>query len=183
MLARCGTIVLVFQRTFATITYHEVSSLSISSYIPAMIVSLASREVLKLRDGFALKLTLKRVRLDAEMGWFGVLKWVVFGCSDEGCGTLSDQERLDFEKIMGNLLSSREVQQGTLSDQGTEHGTSKKIWEGYIDFESDPWPHVSATAKSRPSDSLTIHQDLCTLFPALGHLQALHIGITIANYI
>ncbi|GJS57922.1 hypothetical protein Tco_0652706 [Tanacetum coccineum] len=32
--------------------------------------------------------------------------------------TLSDQERLDFEKIMGNLLSSREVQQGTLSDQG-----------------------------------------------------------------
>ncbi|GJY24983.1 hypothetical protein Tco_0399709 [Tanacetum coccineum] len=46
---RCGTIVLVFQRTFATIIDHEVSSLAISSYIPAMIVSLASREVLKLR--------------------------------------------------------------------------------------------------------------------------------------
>ncbi|GJZ19543.1 hypothetical protein Tco_0556133 [Tanacetum coccineum] len=49
MLARCGTIVLVFQRTFATIIDHEVSSLAISSYISAMIVSLASREVLKLR--------------------------------------------------------------------------------------------------------------------------------------
>ncbi|GJV92939.1 hypothetical protein Tco_1540752 [Tanacetum coccineum] len=45
----CGTIVLVFQRTFATIIDHEVSSLAISSYIPTMIVSLASREVLKLR--------------------------------------------------------------------------------------------------------------------------------------
>ncbi|GKB59946.1 hypothetical protein Tco_0916132, partial [Tanacetum coccineum] len=34
-----------------------------------------------------------------------------------------------------------------VNDQGTEHGTSATIWEGYIDFESDPWPHISATAK------------------------------------
>ncbi|GJU48353.1 hypothetical protein Tco_1217908 [Tanacetum coccineum] len=146
---RCGTIVLVFQRTFATITYHEVSSLSISSYIPAMIVSLASREVLKLR---------------IEMGWFGVLKWVVFGCSDEGCGLVANRAIWLLKLGLKHVV--------TLSDQGTEHGTSKKIWEGYIDFESDPWPHISATAKSRPSDSLTIHQDLCTLFPALGHLDS-----------
>nr|GFC58832.1 hypothetical protein [Tanacetum cinerariifolium] len=46
---RCGTIVLVFQMTFVTIIEHEVSSLAISSYIPAMIVSPASQEVLKLR--------------------------------------------------------------------------------------------------------------------------------------
>nr|GEU92792.1 hypothetical protein [Tanacetum cinerariifolium] len=45
---RCGTIVLVFQRTFATIIDHEVSLLAISSYILAMNVSLASQEVLKL---------------------------------------------------------------------------------------------------------------------------------------
>ncbi|GKB55056.1 hypothetical protein Tco_0905809 [Tanacetum coccineum] len=44
-----------------------------------------------------------------------------------------------------------------------------KIWEGYVDFESDPWPHISATAKSQPSDSLIIHEDL-----------SLHIGINIA---
>ncbi|GJT88664.1 hypothetical protein Tco_1070381 [Tanacetum coccineum] len=80
-------------------------------------------------------------------------------------GTLSDQ---DFGKIMGNLLSSREVLQGMSSDQETEKGTSDKIWEGHIDFESDPWPYISATAKSRPSDHLTIHEDLCTLFLVLG---------------
>ncbi|GJV45991.1 hypothetical protein Tco_1430527 [Tanacetum coccineum] len=65
MRAMCGTIVLVFQRTFATIIDHEVSSLAISSYIPARIVSLADREVLKLRFRF---LTTKVLGVEGAQG-------------------------------------------------------------------------------------------------------------------
>nr|GEU36391.1 kinetochore protein NDC80 homolog [Tanacetum cinerariifolium] len=42
----------------------------------------------ELESGFTLKLTLKRVRLDAEMGVFGVLKWVCSGTEMGGFGVL-----------------------------------------------------------------------------------------------
>lgn len=46
--------------------------------------------------------------------------------------------------------------------------------KGYIDFESDPWPVISDSAKdlirkmlsSRPKDRLSAHEVLCMLKPS-----------------
>ncbi|XP_076921204.1 calcium-dependent protein kinase 26-like [Bidens hawaiensis] len=51
----------------------------------------------------------------------------------------------------------------------TQQGIFDAVLKGYIDFESDPWPLISDSAKdlitkmlcSRPSDRLTAHEVLC----------------------
>ncbi|KAJ0443523.1 putative protein kinase CAMK-CDPK family [Helianthus annuus] len=51
----------------------------------------------------------------------------------------------------------------------TQQGIFDAVLKGYIDFESDPWPLISDSAKdlirkmlcSRPKDRLTAHEVLC----------------------
>lgn len=51
----------------------------------------------------------------------------------------------------------------------TQQGIFDAVLKGYIDFDSDPWPLISDSAKdlirkmlcSRPSDHLTAHEALC----------------------
>ncbi|XP_035841415.1 calcium-dependent protein kinase 4-like [Helianthus annuus] len=55
------------------------------------------------------------------------------------------------------------------SSQETQQGIFDAVLKGYIDFESDPWPLISDSAKdlirkmlcSRPKDRLTAHEVLC----------------------
>lgn len=52
----------------------------------------------------------------------------------------------------------------------TQQGIFDAVLKGYIDFDSDPWPVISDSAKdlirkmlcSRPSGRLTAHEVLCT---------------------
>jgi len=54
----------------------------------------------------------------------------------------------------------------------TQQGIFDAVLKGAIDFESDPWPVISDSAKdlirkmlcSRPSDRLTAHEVLCESF-------------------
>lgn len=54
----------------------------------------------------------------------------------------------------------------------TQQGIFDAVLKGYIDFDSDPWPLISDSAKdlirkmlcSRPSDRLTAHEVLCMFF-------------------
>lgn len=58
----------------------------------------------------------------------------------------------------------------------TQQGIFDAVLKGNIDFESDPWPLISDSAKdlitkmltSRPSDRLTAHKVLCMLSYPLG---------------
>lgn len=51
----------------------------------------------------------------------------------------------------------------------TQQGIFDAVLKGHIDFESDPWPLISESAKdlirrmlcSRPSERLTAHEVLC----------------------
>lgn len=53
----------------------------------------------------------------------------------------------------------------------TQQGIFDAVLKGHIDFDSDPWPLISDSAKdlirkmlcSRPSDRLTAHEVLCML--------------------
>ncbi|GKD53997.1 ankyrin repeat family protein, partial [Tanacetum coccineum] len=75
-----------------------------------------------------------------------------------------DKERASKDAVespyMGTIRSKGITRLLLLGALDIIEGTSDKIWEGYVDFESNSWPHISATAKSRPSDRLTAHEDL-----------------------
>jgi serine/threonine protein kinase len=56
-----------------------------------------------------------------------------------------------------------------VNNSETEQGVFDAVLKGHIDFESDPWPQISGSAKdlirkmlcSRPSERLTAHEVLC----------------------
>lgn len=56
-----------------------------------------------------------------------------------------------------------------LGNSETQQGIFDAVLKGHIDFESDPWPVISDSAKnlirkmlcSQPSDRLTAHEVLC----------------------
>lgn len=58
----------------------------------------------------------------------------------------------------------------------TQQGIFDAVLRGHIDFDSDPWPLISESAKDlirkmlcmRPSERLTAHEVLCTFaFPKI----------------
>ena len=59
---------------------------------------------------------------------------------------------------------------------GTDNGIFREILQGKLDFETDPWPSISESAKdltmkmleSDPKKRLTAHQVLCKLSCFLG---------------
>ena len=62
---------------------------------------------------------------------------------------------------------------------GTDNGIFREILQGKLDFETDPWPSISESAKdlikkmleSDPKRRLTAHQVLCKLLSS--HLMSL----------
>lgn len=63
----------------------------------------------------------------------------------------------------------------------TQQGIFDAVLKGYIDFESEPWPLISDSAKdlirkmlcSRPSERLTAHEVLCMSNISQSHAFAL----------
>jgi serine/threonine protein kinase len=57
----------------------------------------------------------------------------------------------------------------SVCDSETQQGIFDAVLKGHIDFESDPWPIISDSAKdlirkmlcSQPSERLTAHEVLC----------------------
>lgn len=71
---------------------------------------------------------------------------------------------LYFQQCTGNLFC--------FPFSETQQGIFDAVLKGHIDFESDPWPLISDSAKdlirkmlcSRPSDRLTAHEVLCKFY-------------------
>ncbi|GJR57504.1 hypothetical protein Tco_1499666 [Tanacetum coccineum] len=67
---------------------------------------------------------MKPVRLDAEMGGFRMLKWVVFGCSDDGCCLVADRAEMMVE--MG-VFGGAEIRPATGSGVPDAYGLEVSI--------------------------------------------------------
>ena len=68
-----------------------------------------------------------------------------------------------------NEFSSNSILTTFLCSSETQQGIFDAVLKGHIDFDSDPWPLISDSAKdliqkmlcSRPSERLTAHEVLC----------------------
>lgn len=73
-----------------------------------------------------------------------------------------------FAVISSNLLCNL-LKVSFLWGSETQQGIFDAVLKGYIDFDSDPWPLISDSAKdlirkmlcSQPSERLTAHEVLC----------------------
>ncbi|GJT23946.1 zinc knuckle CX2CX4HX4C containing protein [Tanacetum coccineum] len=52
--------------------------------------------------------------------------------------------------VAADVKLHRSMECNNYGSKGKQNRVPDKIWEGYVDFKSDPWPHISATAKSQP---------------------------------
>lgn len=85
------------------------------------------------------------------------------------CTTLLGRYVLCLEQSSSSLYQQRLKHCLNFLFPETQQGIFDAVLKGHIDFESDPWPLISDSAKdlirkmlcSRPSDRLTAHEVLC----------------------